>query len=395
MIICVSPDDIIVDLEANVLADRYQENRANFEKGCFQDLRQDHRLTFVGHGNRTEFGDEGLTPEMFVANLISYFPQSRIPDFITTIDLAGCGVGEVYDNTSYAKQVLELLAKHGYFHIQVNAFCNLVSNEPFAEIELRSNVLAYDKSVSIVGLSMENKILFDAKMRDTLNNEPFTTWKNKLETLLEKEMTIHKQILELKLASSSSDTLKKIKELRAQLPTIKQERKHDEKTYRQHHHDLHQTIYRELGVSIYSGNDIRRTLDNNPNFHHSQTQTTILVSLSKEKKSLLVSLYNRIAELKEDLYYANTSRNPLRLVKRFFEPSTENLTYQISSLTTLTERIKDPNETVESLYCIIYQTFHDEALSNKENDVTYEKILATLSVDDKTLEHVNASVKPQ
>ena len=146
-VVCISPNDNFVYIETGQLACKYDEKVIDYFNHSIHSLgkTRDKRLTIVGHGNRTLFGEDKLTAKMLAADLIA----ANLSTTVEIIDLVGCGIGEADDTKSFIAEFTEELTKvEKYKNIQVNGFCNLISDEPIQEdCEFRNILCKYQSTL--------------------------------------------------------------------------------------------------------------------------------------------------------------------------------------------------------------------------------------------------------
>jgi hypothetical protein len=393
MIISVSPSDPDIFLEIAVLTKKYNENNAVFGNGCFQGIGQDSRITFIGHGNRSTFGEDKLTPEMFVANLISFCP-CYILRSLKIIDLAGCGIGEVDNDKSYVQTVAELLYKNGYPDIQVNAFCNLISSEPIADIMLMTKPSGV--GLRILGLDAEAKKKFDTQLDAVLAGESLSALKYEADALLEKKVAIGAEIRELKLSEQSNDSAIHTKEiacLQSQLPEIIKDEKDNRNLFNRKRIEAIIDIHSRLYSAIYKGDDIRRALDDNPAFHHTHAIFENQQSLSVENKKALILLNNHIADLKFALYKHVNAYRAIKLINNFFWRGSNaytkvNLEYQIAAFTKFRNVLQNPVTGLESAHLELSELLCDARLNSQDNRNVFQGIFSVFSTNRELLEEL-------
>lgn len=383
-ILCLSPSDDFIWWEAGLLAKYHNENILDYKLENLHHLSKypDERLTILGHGNREVFGDARLTPQMLVADLIA----GGLSTNIKTIDLAGCGIGEVDEKEekdekrkSYVRKFTEELHKDPrYRHIQVNGFTNTISDKPIALITLFSGLPGGD--VSLCGLTESAKLEFDKRYSELLSKD-----ETELKALLEKKVANRALIRDLKL-NEKKDTTSQLAELQDLDAQLTQDYDLEEKKFKAKRLKVIETLSKNLGHKFCSGTDMRRTLDQNPNFHHS---TEIFDYLDKLPKPRLISLQlinTRISELKEDLFEEKTSYQAIRFVSRLFSFSTAE--HQISVLTSLANIIKNPDKPIYEVYIALAEAVHDPQLNTTKNLQVAEKVMKALNITPTNLEKI-------
>jgi hypothetical protein len=390
MIISVSPSDPDIFLEIAVLANKYNEEDAVFDKDCFREIRQDTRVTFIGHGNRATFGDDKLTPEMFVANLMSFCPANILRS-LKIIDLVGCGIGEVYEDESYVQAVAELLYKYGYADIKVNAFCNLVSREPITDIMLVTTPSGV--GLKLFGLDAEAKKKFDRQLAIVLAGESLSKLKYEADALLEKKVAIGSQIRELKLSQKPNNAVinaKEIASLQSQLPGIIKDEKSCREMFNSARIESILEVHARLHSVIYNGDDIRRALDDNPAFHHSHAIFENLQLLSVENKAALIILNNHIADLKSALYKHENAYRIIKLITNFFwrdsnAHTSQSLEYPIAAFTKCRDALQNCALGLESAHLELSELLCDSRLDIQRNFIFFQEMLAVFSTDKESL----------
>jgi hypothetical protein len=125
MIIIMQMDDHHQKTGDN-LRNRYYGNQPKlsvFQDGCFQNIGQDKRVTFLGHTDEQGLIFGGITPENFVEQLTKETSQMKLSHQVEVIDLLGCDTGFSRGHISYLQRVANLLGEKGY-RLRINAFTN-------------------------------------------------------------------------------------------------------------------------------------------------------------------------------------------------------------------------------------------------------------------------------
>jgi hypothetical protein len=141
-----------------------------FGKADFRVI-QDERITFLGHGGKSRFGSdsqaqeeaEGFTPREFVNALMS----KGFPGIVKAIDLMGCNIGLIENNSSYVTEVAAILKTNLLTaHIKVYAFT--------ADAELYSRLIVSATTgtgkVFVSGIKKEDENAY-REITNTINNE--------------------------------------------------------------------------------------------------------------------------------------------------------------------------------------------------------------------------------
>jgi hypothetical protein len=386
MIICISPGDVICINEADALSELYKESWSIYGPHCLKTLGNDTRITLWGHGNPNVIGDADLTPENLVADLLSF----GLPKTVEIIDLPNCGVGEgvLRDNgevESYAQRLYKLLSKYGRPDIKIYAFSNTTSSEATSEIILTtstdaSSLLSFSDlgtGLALYGLSPAAKKVFD----NELKHAPFLSQQKKTDALLEQKLAIRKKIIDVKTGSQPNpktlEALKKEEEVIARQHALNSKAVQFVKKEFYHYH------HANLRSEIYTGADIRRTLNYNENFH-TTLSTTQLTTLSSEQKSVIAILNNRIAVIKEEFFnFLNKpkSKSYLGTVLSIFQsPERKTMAEEITLLENFSARIKKAGNNQEIFLCL-EEGMQNNILQTPENIKMAEDILKIFNIN--------------
>jgi hypothetical protein len=376
MIICLSPSEEDFLQEADALAKRYGEKSAGYNKDYFNELGGDERITLLGHGNLEAFGDNRLTAKMLVADLISF----GLPSSVKCIDLIGCGIGEVVQGKSFVRDFVDELHAKGYGNLQVCAFTNIYFEESIAEIIVYSSPSGDELYVH--GLTAESKQEYDTQLAQS----PLPALKAEVDKVLDEKVSLSASIRDALLEKQNVATAENIKQLKAHLALITDKYKTLHAAYNETRIATIDKLHEKLAHCFYSGNDIRRTLDNNPNFQHRYDILKQLSLVSVERQAAWIALNTYMADFKEDLFNAINSamtRRAISLLFRFSMPeSRQELEGKIAAFTTLTNVIKTPELPIESVYTELHKLLQNPAL--RHLDVT-QYILSIFSMNEEKL----------
>src|SRR3990167_9995841 len=372
MIICMSPNDFpLLSVTIN-LAKKYNEEAIIY---CTEEAKhiastRDNRLTLIGHGNFGIFGDQDLAPKMLVADLIAF----ELPATIKIIDLLGCNMGAIYNNTSYLTEFAkELHSFPLYQHIRVNAFTNLTPSNSLSEAQIYCHLSKESCYIWLTGFTLEAKKQYDKELIKRLNEESLVELQQKRRQLHEQTMTLHAKMRE----SSTASPMKKIIQSRfkMQLSNAKKEYEIHNNLYQQTINTIINKLKEKYSHIFYRTDDIRRALDDNRNFHHDLTQS----NLCETRKTAIFLLNAHIADLKEDLSDTKNSYRAIRLLNHFFAfsfpESQENIEYQISVFTNLANVIENAEATMRDVYLALSKAHHNPKLDNERNRSLAKKIL--------------------
>jgi hypothetical protein len=396
MIICISPADTDCLDESKAIAQLYNETYSVYNHTSLKLLKNDSRITLLGHGNKNYIGDDKLTPEKLTADLISF----GLPQTVKTIDLVCCGVGEetLRENgkiESFAQRFYMLLANRGYPNIKIYSFSNTISLEITSEILIATSTSAYfpfqalGNGLTVYGLSPQAKMEFDERFKEA----DFHQLKNTVDELLNQKLNLKKQIDNLNKSfthyGSTLDSLTK------EYATISEKYTTWQNIFHRKKIQTYTALYASLGCPIYTGTDIRRTLDYNKNFHTSK-ETISLSSLPTEIKSVLSILNNRIAELKEQLFnfkHPNNKSYWQHAISFFQSSQQDTWSEQITFLENFATRIKNSGNNHEIFICL-QEGLQSKALMNSENIKLAKQILQIYSLNLNYLNSLAQTTRP-
>jgi hypothetical protein len=221
-----------------------------FNKADFRVI-QEERISFIGHGGKTRFGSgsqaqeeaEGLTPSEFVSELLS----KGFPGTVKAIDLMGCNIGLIKNNSSYVTEVSTILKMNpSTAHIKVYAFT--------AAAELYSRLIVSVSTqtgkVFVSGVKSENENAY-REILDNLNNEKerLNNFEDRIKDL---KNHINSTSLEERIKINVNAQLQNTLNAKSIVETSIQTLKHQKQVLR---------------VELYSNNNFRQLLNDTPTFY--------------------------------------------------------------------------------------------------------------------------------